>query len=697
MKKLLFSLLIACLFYLDQGVLGQNTLTYSSTIANCSDSNSALIAVYIKGGQSPYQYVLTNGSSSITNSSGIFYGLGAGNYNVSVTDAAGIVVSANGISISPNTYLLVTPNDTTSCPNSNLLLVVTGGTGNYNWSSLPPDPTLMAVFNDSVVVSPILNTVYTVATNDLNTNLLFNGTFEYGDIGFFSGYTSLFPNNLTSMLAAYGIVNNAATWQPNYSSCVDHTLGNGIGKMMAISGAASGNTPFWQQTIAVEKNKNYVFSYFVQSLTNPNSGTIQVEFNSTIIGIDSLPLLDCDWEIHSYTWFSGNDSSVTITLTDFTSSAIGNDFAVDDMSLSTLKSCSATSTVEIATVNTDLGLQYPANACVGGNNVPPILNPTYPTNGSFNVLPAGLNVHPVTGIISLGNATPGTYQLIYSLPLCNQLVFDTAFITIRPKPNLLQLTGGAYNCDNQDFNPLALLVNGTAPWNVYYSLDGLPQNVLSATSLPISLDNAIGTYTLDSIQDAYCSNVVVGTQSISILDGPQIPQFLGDTVFCENETTSSVQISNYNPSGSANWYNDPNLTNYLFSDNEVFPSNDTSATFYVTQVVNNCEGPYAAITITIIPCGFVIPTAFTPNNDGQNDTWEIVGIDSKYPTNTVRVFNRWGESLFESIEGKYDSNRWDGKFKGEPLPVGSYYYIIELAKDKSTEPINGTVSIIRLP
>jgi gliding motility-associated-like protein len=52
--------------------------------------------------------------------------------------------------------------------------------------------------------------------------------------------------------------------------------------------------------------------------------------------------------------------------------------------------------------------------------------------------------------------------------------------------------------------------------------------------------------------------------------------------------------------------------------------------------------------------------------------------------------------MYESSEGNYSSNEWDGTYNGEPLPVGSYYYIIELAKDQTSEPLNGTVSIIRL-
>ena len=696
LKRGLILLIISYSCCVGHLVLSQNSITYSTTASNCSDSTSALISVYVQGGQAPYQYVLDNGTFTANNNAGVFYGLGSGNYDVSVTDALGTVVSANGIIILPGTFLSVSPSDTSVCPNSNLQISVSGGNGNYNWSAIPVDPTLTLALNDSISVSPVLNTIYTVATNDLNTNLLYNGTFEDGNIGFYSGYTSLFPSNTIGIQAAYGITVNASFWDSIFSPCVDHTYGNGIGKMMVLDGAVSGNNPFWKQTIAVEKNKNYTFSYFAQSLTASNPAQISVSFNGIATGIDTLSTSTCIWEEYSYSWFSGNDSSITIVLTDLETSAIGNDFALDDLIFSTLKSCSITSSVQITTNSANLGLSYPANACVGGNNIAPVLNPNFPANGTFNVTPAGLNVDPLTGIIVLGNATPGTYQIIYTKILCNQNVQDTALITVRARPNLIQLTGGDYYCAGQEFNPLALLVSGTPSWDVYYSLNGIPQSVMNVISLPISIGNSIGTYVLDSIHDLYCSNIMVGSQTISVQDGPQIPLFLGDTSLCENESTSSIQVSNFNPLGAVNWYSDAALSNYLFSDDEFFPSSDTSAVFYVTQEVNGCEGPYGILSVSIVPCGFVIPTAFTPNNDNQNDRWEIVGLDTKYPTNSVRIFNRWGELLFESLEGKYSNNEWDGTYKGEALPVGSYYYIIELAKDNSNEPINGTVSIIRL-
>ena len=94
----------------------------------------------------------------------------------------------------------------------------------------------------------------------------------------------------------------------------------------------------------------------------------------------------------------------------------------------------------------------------------------------------------------------------------------------------------------------------------------------------------------------------------------------------------------------------------------------------------------------------VIPTAFTPDNDGYNDTWEILELDFKYPNNKVQVFNRWGDIIFQhnsNASQPYNSNRWDGTYKGNLLPVGSYYFIIDF-NDGSSEKRTGTISIIFL-
>src|SRR5207342_2814945 len=70
----------------------------------------------------------------------------------------------------------------------------------------------------------------------------------------------------------------------------------------------------------------------------------------------------------------------------------------------------------------------------------------------------------------------------------------------------------------------------------------------------------------------------------------------------------------------------------------------------------------------------IIPNAFSPNNDGINDTWFIEPL-YLFPECKVEVYNRYGEVVYKS--NGYD-NPWDGRKNGHPLPTGVYYYIIDL-------------------
>jgi gliding motility-associated-like protein len=86
-------------------------------------------------------------------------------------------------------------------------------------------------------------------------------------------------------------------------------------------------------------------------------------------------------------------------------------------------------------------------------------------------------------------------------------------------------------------------------------------------------------------------------------------------------------------------------------------------------------------------------SGFSPNDDGINDTWVIAHAVEYGDRIRVKVFNRWGEPVFET-KGYGGSNQWDGTRNGKPMPVGAYYYIIEVDDGKS-KPYTGTVTILR--
>jgi gliding motility-associated-like protein len=70
-----------------------------------------------------------------------------------------------------------------------------------------------------------------------------------------------------------------------------------------------------------------------------------------------------------------------------------------------------------------------------------------------------------------------------------------------------------------------------------------------------------------------------------------------------------------------------------------------------------------------------IPQIITPGKeDGNNDKW-IINYSSKYKNVQVRIFNRWGGEVYTSAIPYMDD--WDGKYKNEFLPTGTYYYVID--------------------
>lgn len=86
-----------------------------------------------------------------------------------------------------------------------------------------------------------------------------------------------------------------------------------------------------------------------------------------------------------------------------------------------------------------------------------------------------------------------------------------------------------------------------------------------------------------------------------------------------------------------------------------------------------------------------LPNAFTPDHDGANDRFGVVGINvEEYE---LKIFNRLGELLFESRD---ITNKWDGTHLGKPVPDGVYVYTLvakELVTGKNISK-TGTVTLL---
>lgn len=131
-----------------------------------------------------------------------------------------------------------------------------------------------------------------------------------------------------------------------------------------------------------------------------------------------------------------------------------------------------------------------------------------------------------------------------------------------------------------------------------------------------------------------------------------------------------------------NFLNDPSLIQPTTS-----VPHDTT---YTLQVISNvgCGSASDAVFVRVFN-DIYIPTAFSPNSDGNNDTWRIEALVA-FPKAVVSVFNRYGDKIFEASGS---NSFWDGRFKGEQQTPGAYVYMIDF---KGQRPVRkGWVIIVR--
>ena len=116
------------------------------------------------------------------------------------------------------------------------------------------------------------------------------------------------------------------------------------------------------------------------------------------------------------------------------------------------------------------------------------------------------------------------------------------------------------------------------------------------------------------------------------------------------------------------------------------PSENTTYQLLITNPWG-CQA-VAEIAVTVLKSAF-IPSAFTPNGDGVNDTWNISFL-SGYPHCTVDIYNRYGQKVYTSVGYNIP---WDGSYHAALAPPGAYYYIID-PKDGRRQ-MTGSVTLIR--
>ena len=95
----------------------------------------------------------------------------------------------------------------------------------------------------------------------------------------------------------------------------------------------------------------------------------------------------------------------------------------------------------------------------------------------------------------------------------------------------------------------------------------------------------------------------------------------------------------------------------------------------IDQVNYSCSSEFISNSLRLVYTSLTIPNAISPNGDGINDNFKILGLGNNSNAISVSIFNRLGVQIFESQNYKND---WNGTYNGAPLPNGTYFYQLDL-------------------
>jgi gliding motility-associated-like protein len=294
-------------------------------------------------------------------------------------------------------------------------------------------------------------------------------------------------------------------------------------------------------------------------------------------------------------------------------------------------------------------------------------------NGVSFIPPVGINEYVVSGM-----SVNGCFKT------------DTVIVTVNPLPNVSFTIDETTGCAPLVFNLTNTTLNSlNCTWDISNGDD------LIGCGTVTGLLNQVGCHdiTLTTTDNNGCLNSFTATNIICVEALPNASFSATPNSFSQ----PGEQISFTNNSTGASSYSwnfgDSNPISNLVDPTHVFEVG-VQDSFIVELIAFSLFGCSDTSFLTIyntpitdsVDTDIFIPTGFSPNNDNENDTWMVTGLE-KYPNTIINVFNRWGQLLFE---GGLDNSTWSGIYQGEILPTADYYYIIDLGNGTK---FNGVVTL----
>lgn len=604
----------------------------------CSGASTGSVTITTTGGTGTVEYAISPNLSTFTTQN-VFSNLAAGTYTIIAKDNIGCSVQQN-ITITAPTAMIITPTNIVQelCVgerNGSITITVTGGVGPYATSLNNINGPFIA--NQMTFNNLTGGVTYTVYVKDAN------------------GCVTSIPVLLNTPVSI------TATASITYT-CTNNTAGNVITINVNTSVA---NDVTYSLDGGIFQTSN-VF-------TNAGTGshTVTIKHNNGCekivpFVINPVTPVQALYTTIPVSCHGNNNGRITITA----SGGNGNlQYAISP----NLTSFSSSNVFNSLTAGTYTVIVQDAIGCQLELTVS-VTEPGILTAGIVSVFPDicfGDNLGAIEVAITGGTAPYQTSLNNTNNFVVNQLLFDnlagnrsyTVYVKDAKgcETSIAVYVGGAVQIDgyvdivygcagSNNENSVTVQVNNTINNQTTYSLNGgIFQNSKVFTNLPS------GNHTVVIAHDSGC------TEEISFNISNYTPLALTVTASNLNQYTAVATGG----SGIYTYY----LNGYPITNN-VFNIFATAAYTVTVKDSNGCTADY------VINGSFVdikVPNFFTPNDDGENDTWYPTNMEG-FPRIQVEVFDRYGRIIHHFGQ----NGSWDGKYNGNLLPTGDYWYTITL-------------------
>ena len=334
-------------------------------------------------------------------------------------------------------------------------------------------------------------------------------------------------------------------------------------------------------------------------------------------------------------------------------------------------------------------------------------NPTVGTGLWSLISGAGQFVDPTSAATNIINLEPGenVYAWTISNGTCGSSV-DLISVFVATGPVVLEASD--YTCDGEGGAEVTLTVGG----GIGDSHD--IEVVINGRSIITTVTNGTLTFTVFDGDEWSATATTIGDCTSDTIGDTFDNSAEGDcAVTCATVPAVNGGFDyNSNNNGSATVSTSPSqgLSGHLGLPYDIVytvngESNSTTVLSGETFSFDVVHGDVWSVVVTdAIGCssdsadgiadelsGMIIPNMITPNDDGINDDWQLPGI---LQGSDVSIFNRWGQMVSE-IASYSNGSAFNGVVDGDPLPDGTYYYVIEFSINGETEIEKGTITIIR--